>query len=120
MTIKDNVFGYTHDGKEVRLYRMQDGDFSVSVLSLGGIIQSLVVPDRLGRQVDVVLGFDHVADYEKQNCYIGATIGRCANRMRTENIVLNDKKVFLAKNDKGVTCMVVFLDSTKKFGKRRY
>lgn len=101
MTIKDNVFGYTHDGKEVRLYRMQDGDFSVSVLSLGGIIQSLVVPDRLGRQVDVVLGFDHVADYEKQNCYIGATIGRCANRMRTENIVLNDKKAFLAKNDKG-------------------
>lgn len=46
MTIKDNMFGYTHDGKEVRLYRMQDGDFSVSVLSLGGIIQSLIFAKR--------------------------------------------------------------------------
>ncbi len=101
MTIKDSMFGYTHDGKEVRLYRMQDGDFSVSVLSLGGIIQSLVVPDRLGQPVDVVLGFDHVADYEKQDCYIGAMVGRCANRMRTENIILNNKQVCLAKNDNG-------------------
>lgn len=100
MTIKDSMFGYTNDGREVRQYRMKDGDCSVTVLSLGGIIQSIVVPDKQGHPTDVVLGFDHVADYEKQDCYIGAMIGRCANRMRTDDLLFNGQIMYLAKNDK--------------------
>lgn len=100
MTIKDSMFGYTKDGREVRQYRLEDGDCSVTVLSLGGTIQSIVVPDKQGRPTDVVLGFDHVADYEKQDCYIGAMIGRCANRMRTDDLLFNGQIMHVAKNDK--------------------
>ncbi len=102
MKITPDYFGTTSDGQPVIKFTLTDGDASVSVLTLGGIIQSLVVPDRNGNAVDVVLGFDDVQSYEKQNCYIGALLGRCANRIVGGDVVLGDQVIHLACNDRNI------------------
>ena len=93
-------FGRTADGQEVQRYRLTGaGGAYVDVLNYGGVIQSLVVPDRGGRLVDVVLGFDSVAEYETDDAYIGALIGRWAGRISGAAFELNGHRRQLAAND---------------------
>ncbi|MGM9676852.1 MAG: galactose-1-epimerase, partial [Butyricicoccus sp.] len=72
MNITSEYFGETKDGIQIERYWLTDGRYSAAILTLGGVIQSLCVPDKNGNTTDVVLGFDNVGDYEMQNCYIGA------------------------------------------------
>lgn len=102
MTVTSTLFGTTAEGQQVEKYTLTDGTCSVSVLTLGGIIQSLIVPGKYGQLVDVVLGFDDVKSYESQSCYIGALLGRCANRIVGGTVVLGDQTLNLACNDNGV------------------
>ena len=46
------------------------------ILNYGGIIQSLKIANREGKLIDVVLGYDDVASYERNSGYLGALIGR--------------------------------------------
>lgn len=102
MPITSTFFGTTADGHAVDKYTLTDGVYSVSVLTLGGIVQSLIVPDKNGNPVDVALGFDSVTAYESQSCYIGALLGRCANRIAGGTILVNGQTIQLACNDNGV------------------
>jgi aldose 1-epimerase len=54
---------------------------SIAILTYGGIIQSLQVPDRHGAFTNVVLGFDNLDDYVTKSPYFGAIVGRYANRI---------------------------------------
>ena len=54
---------------------------SVTVLTYGGVVQSLDVPDRHGTAANVVLGFSTLEDYVVRSPYFGAIIGRFANRI---------------------------------------
>ncbi len=81
ITRTDLEFGRTAAGAPVRRWTVDDGDLAISVLDLGGVIQSLLVPDRAGRREDVVLGFDDVSGYESTRSYAGGIIGRYANRI---------------------------------------
>lgn len=81
MPIETAPFGRTKGGQPVTRYRLQNGAVAVDVLDYGGTIQSLVAPARDGRPVDVVLGYDTVAEYEANDGYLGALIGRWANRI---------------------------------------
>ncbi|MDR2946376.1 MAG: galactose mutarotase [Candidatus Adiutrix sp.] len=93
-------FGRTADGRRVNRYRLTGSDgASVDVLNYGGIIQSLVVPDRRGRPADVVLGFETVADYEADADYLGALIGRWAGRISGAGFELGGVRRPLAAND---------------------
>ncbi|HEX7411013.1 MAG TPA: aldose epimerase family protein [Bacteroidales bacterium] len=75
-------FGTTDEGQDVQLYTLtNDSGMSVQIMNYGGIIKSLIVPDRHGNGGDIVLGFDHFEDYLHQNAYIGAIIGRMCNRI---------------------------------------
>lgn len=102
MNITVSPFGKTKDGVPVERYTLTDGAMSVSVLTYGGAIQSLIVPDRNGDPIDVALGFDTVAAYESQSCYIGALIGRFANRIEGGRFTLRDRVYQLAVNSAGV------------------
>ena len=68
--ITKSVFDKMPDGREVYAYTFVDGDKSMKVLSLGGIIQSLVLPDKNGRPTDVLLGYDTVKGYLENGGYL--------------------------------------------------
>ena len=92
-------FGRMPDGTAVETVVLQRGKLSCRILTYGGAVQSLIVPDRDGNPVDVVLGFDTLEDYRKQDKYIGALIGRYGNRIGGASFSLNGKEYPLAAND---------------------
>ena len=71
----------------------------LDVLDYGAIVQALHVPDRHGRLVDVVLGYDDLSSYEHDPFYLGAAIGRYASRIRGATFVLEGKRCQLSTND---------------------
>jgi len=99
VTITTKEFGLTKEGKKVTAYEMQnDNGAKVRLLDYGATIQSLFVPDRDGKPVDVVLGYDDIASYEEGNSYFGAFVGRYANRIKGGRFVLNGKTYQLELN----------------------
>ena len=92
-------FGKTSRGESVSLITLRSGDLACGILTYGGAVAFLDVPNRDGAPVDVVLGFDTIEDYEKQDKYIGALIGRFANRIAKGRFSLNGQDYQLACND---------------------
>ena len=75
-------FGRTPAGAPARLYVLDNGNLSVHVTDYGATLVSLLVPDASGKRRDVALGFDEVAGYaDPASPYLGASIGRVANRI---------------------------------------
>ena len=73
-------FGTTPDGKKVDIYTLTNANGCVvKITNYGGIVVSLTVPDKDGNMGDVVLGYDNLNDYIKNNPYFGALIGRYGN-----------------------------------------
>lgn len=87
------------DGTLVEELILTAGALRCSILTYGGTIRSLIVPDRDGNPVDVVLGFDTLEDYQTQTCYIGALVGRCCNRIAGGKFTLNGVEYDLAVNN---------------------
>ena len=92
-------FGSMPDGTPVEQVTLTHGPMSCQILTYGGAIRALTVPDRTGRPVDVALGFDSLEDYRAQDKYIGALIGRCANRIGGGRFVLNGREYPLLVNN---------------------
>lgn len=95
-------FGSMPDGTLVEELTLRDGACACSVLTYGGAVRTLTVPGRNGGQVDVVLGYDTLEDYRKQDKYLGALVGRYANRIGGARFELDGTKYTLAANDNGV------------------
>jgi len=93
-------FGKLVDGTPVDIYTLGDGTIQARIMTYGGIIQSLKVPDRQGKIADVVLGFDSVDKYvSNPSPYFGALIGRYANRIAHGEFKLDGRIYTLPKND---------------------
>jgi aldose 1-epimerase len=75
-----------------------DKEIEIRFLNYGGIIQSLLVPDKNGVMDDVVLGFNELRDYEENQHYFGALIGRYANRIAGGKFTLDEKEFRLTIN----------------------
>ena len=89
------------EGKEVELYTLVNAHgLTAQVMTYGGILTSLRVPDRAGKFADVVLGFKGVGEYVKDSPYFGAMVGRVGNRIRDAKFELDKKKYTLAVNNK--------------------
>src|SRR3712207_3252327 len=89
-TISKEPFGVTAGGRRVDRYTLTNSHgMQMKVLTFGGVIQKLRVPDRDGHLRNVVLGFDHLADYEADtDPYFGALIGRHGNRIANGRFTL--------------------------------
>lgn len=98
-TENKRLFGRLPDGRAVEELFLTAGEASCSVLTYGGALRSLTVPDRAGRPVDVVLGYDRLADYIAQDKYLGALVGRYANRIGGSRFTLEGREYLLRAND---------------------
>lgn len=99
MTISKRTFGTMPDGRAVYAYKIENtSGASVTFLTLGGIIQSLVMPDRNGNMKDIVCGYDNLENYLNAAGYQGAIIGRICNRIGGAKFTLDGKEYKLYVN----------------------
>lgn len=90
----------TPEGTPVERFTLRNSrGTQLSAISLGGIIVSLLVADRVGRLGDVVLGFDSLDGYLARPSYFGAIVGRCANRIRRGRFTLDGTRRQLSINE---------------------
>ena len=99
MSLEKHFFDYTKDGKEVNAYKISNGGVSVEILNYGATLHSFICPDKNGKPTDIILGFDKLSPYENGCGYIGATVGRFANRIEKGRFVLNGKQYNLFINN---------------------
>ena len=93
-------FGTTADGEAVEEYTLTNASGTeVRVITYGGIITSIRVPDRNGTLDNVALGFDTLEPYETQSPYFGAITGRYANRIAGGEFTLDGETYELATNN---------------------
>jgi aldose 1-epimerase len=93
-------FGKTEDGQPVDLYLLTNKNgMEAAITNYGGTVVSLKVADRSGKFEDVVLGYDDLDGYATGKAYIGATVGRYANRIAHATFTLDSSTYTLAKND---------------------
>jgi aldose 1-epimerase len=73
----------------------------IKITSYGGIITSIIVPDRDGKMADIVLGYKNAGDYKNaiEQLYFGAIIGRYGNRIANGHFSLDGKTYSVAKNN---------------------
>ncbi|MGW5974094.1 aldose epimerase family protein [Streptomyces sp. NPDC055186] len=96
----NELFGTLPDGTPVHRWTLERAGTRVRVLSYGGIVQAVEVPDREGRSGNVVLGFPGLAGYvARPEPYLGALIGRYANRIAGARFPLDGRVHTLAPND---------------------
>ncbi|MEI7981948.1 MAG: aldose epimerase family protein [Bacteroidota bacterium] len=92
-------FGTIHN-KPVFLYTLTNASgLIVKITNYGGIITSILMPDKNGKQGDIVLGYDSLKDYIANSPYFGATVGRYANRIAGGRFTLHGKSYKLAINN---------------------
>jgi aldose 1-epimerase len=93
-------FGALTDGTRIEAVTLSNkAGMSARIMTLGATLQSLIVPDRLGRKEDVVLGYDKAQDYLTRPNYFGVSVGRYANRIAKGKFTLDGKTYTLATND---------------------
>ena len=88
------------DGRTAKLYTLRNsGGATVDICDWGGIITAIRVPDRAGKPTDVALGWKNPADYITDPGYIGALVGRVANRIAGGRFEMNGVTYQMVLND---------------------
>jgi aldose 1-epimerase len=100
VSIEKKEYGTNSRGVKVDCYILKNRNgMEVSIITYGGIITSLKVPDKAGISGEVVMGFNSLEQYTKPNPYFGAIIGRCCNRIAKGKFILDGKEYSLAINN---------------------
>ena len=98
--IEKSVFGTTPDGAVIDRYTLTNGrGMRVRILTYGGILQTIEVPDKHGRTANVALGFNNLTDYLQRSPYFGCITGRYANRIALGRFSLDGTTHQLAVNN---------------------
>jgi aldose 1-epimerase len=100
LSAEHKAFGKTNDGTPVEQYILRNSHgLQATVITYGGVLQSLKVPGKDGKSEDIVLGFDDVQGYQSGTAYFGATIGRYGNRLANGTFELDGRHYQVPKND---------------------
>ena len=78
---------------------IRQGAYAAQILPYGATLHALFVPDRSGKVRDIVLGYDSVEEYRQNDGYLGATVGRYANRIAGASFMLNGESWQLDANE---------------------
>jgi aldose 1-epimerase len=93
-------YGTTADGLAVEEYTLTNASsMKVKLITYGGAISEIKVPDRAGRLANVVLGFDNLKDYETKSPFFGCITGRFANRIAGGRFAIDGREYKLALNN---------------------
>jgi aldose 1-epimerase len=93
-------FGHLPDGTAIERVRLcGDNGFEVRVITYGAVLQAILVPDLAGNVADVVLGRGDLEGYLAVRRFLGATIGRYANRIANGQFELDGQRFQLPTND---------------------
>jgi len=99
-TLTSAPFGTLPNGDSVTLFTLTNvNGLSMDVMTYGGIVTALRVPDRDGKLEDVVLGYDNLDGYLKSSPYFGALIGRYGNRIADGRFTLDSVEYTLVQNN---------------------
>ncbi len=98
--VETAVFGELNDGTTVNVFTLTNarGSFA-KIITYGATLTELWVPDRHGKNADVVLGFDDLGGYVKNPAWFGATVGRVTNRIARGKFTLGGKQYSLEINN---------------------
>ncbi|MEE8810179.1 aldose epimerase family protein [Lactimicrobium sp.] len=96
--MKQSSFGIDQKGREITLYTMENDQISISVCDYGATLVRFI-DKKSGK--DIVKGFDDIHGYQSQTSYIGASIGRTANRIGKGRFTLNGREYQLPINNNG-------------------
>ena len=98
-TIEKQRYGVLANGVAVDEYTLRNANgVEIKIITYGGIITSVSVPDRYGRMSNIALGFDNLRDYETRNPFFGAITGRYANRIANSKFTLDGVEYSLPAN----------------------
>jgi aldose 1-epimerase len=98
--VQREPFGTAPNGQPVDAYTLtNEGGLELRFLTYGGVIQCLLAPDRDGALADVVLGYDTLDDYAADPRFLGALVGRYANRIARARFALDGGEFRLEAND---------------------
>ena len=117
MEITKNNFGTTADGRAVEIYELKNSvGTKAKIITYGARVQSWTF-----KNVNVILGYDTIAEYEADDTYKGAIVGRCANRIGDAKFELNGKIFEIDKNDAGkIICTAALTVLRRKFGLKKF
>lgn len=100
VSIAKTAFGITDKGEKIALYALKNQNgMEVKIMTFGGIITSLKVPNKENVSEEVVIGFNNFEQYTKDNPYFGALIGRYGNRIAKGKFTLDGKEYQLGINN---------------------
>jgi aldose 1-epimerase len=101
LTLRSSRFGVTSDGRQIEIFTLaRAGGLEVSLISYGAAIQSIWAPDHRGERANVALGFAKLRGYEGVgSAYLGASVGRYANRIAEGRFLLDDQTYQLSRNE---------------------
>lgn len=95
MSIRKFDFGKLSDGRTVDAYELKNpAGTTVTIINYGARVTSWIF-----NGIDIILGYDNAQSYERDGAYMGAVVGRCANRIGGAKFQLNGKTYTLDKND---------------------
>lgn len=98
--VEKSDFGKLADGTAIEAYTLTNTHgLKAKIITYGATLTELDVPDRSGQLGDVVLGFDTLEGYTADKAYLGATVGRVANRIAGGKFTLDGKEYSLAVNN---------------------
>jgi len=98
--VKKTSFGKLPDGTEIHQFTLRNTKGAVAkVITYGATLAELWMPDKSGKNADVVLGFDNIAGYLTDHPYFGATVGRYANRIARGQFQLDGRTYSLFINN---------------------
>lgn len=92
-------FGKLPDGRQTFLYTISGGGITATVSDLGATLVNVYVPDADGNVTDVVLGYDDAAGYLNGTSFLGAVVGRSANRIKGSSFTLGHRQYSLTPNE---------------------
>ena len=93
-------FGVLPDGTTAQLFTLRSEQLEVTLTDFGARLVSVLAPDREGKRVNVVLGFDSLESYlVDRSTFAGAIVGRYGNRLAHGQFTVDGKRYQVPLNN---------------------